>query len=68
MINQPDKYFLTNMSNNFCQVNKDVNSLYCLRVIHRNGIAVLLFLVFKVKEQTPGQSKICKESKKYLNL
>lgn len=49
-ISQPDKLFLPDMSNNFCQMNKDVNLFYYfIRVTYGNGIVLLPFPIGKVK-------------------
>lgn len=56
MINQPDKLFLPNRSNGFCQMNKDVNLFHCfIRVSYGNGIVLLLFLIIKIKGEAKGK-------------
>jgi len=51
MINQPDKLFSPNMSNGFCQMNKDVNLSLIIskKYAYGNGIVLLLFLIIKIK-------------------
>lgn len=59
MINQPDKLFLPNMSNGFCQMNKDVNLFYhFLRVSYGNGIVLLIFLIIKIKGGRENQASL----------